>query len=85
MGSGGVGFRVVGPTLSEGLGEVATGAQIDMRLRKDAGSVVRLDAERHGRTGRVKLSLLDLPVRPDQLVELIPSDLRQKLRREIDD
>ena len=61
------------------------GAQIDMRLRKDAGSVVRLDAERHGRTGRVKLSLLDLPVRPDQLVELIPSDLRQKLRREIED
>ncbi len=42
------------------VGEVATGAQIDIRLRKDAGSVVRLDAERHGRNGRVKLSLLDL-------------------------
>lgn len=66
------------------VGEVATGAQIDVRLRKDAGSVVRLDAERHGRTGRVKLSLLDLPVRPDQLIELIPSDLRQKLGRELD-
>jgi NAD+ kinase len=67
------------------VGEVATGAQIDVRLRKDAGSVVRLDAERHGRTGRVKLSLLDLPVRPDQLIELIPQDLRQKLGREVED
>jgi NAD+ kinase len=63
------------------VGEVATGAQIDLRLRKDAGTVIRLDAERHGRTGRVKLSLLDLPVRPDQLQELIPADIRQRLRR----
>lgn len=62
------------------VGEVATGAQIDLRLRKNAGSVIRLDAERHGRTGRVKLSLLDLPVRPDQLQELIPAEVRQKLR-----
>jgi NAD+ kinase len=61
-------------------GEIATGAELAVRLRKDAGSVVRLDAARHGRTGRVKLSLLDLPVRPDQLVELIPADVRQRLR-----
>jgi len=26
--------------------------------------------------GRVKLSLLDLPLRPDQLLELIPPELR---------
>jgi NAD+ kinase len=62
------------------VGEVSTGAQLDVRLRKDAGTVVRLDAARHGRTGRVKLSLLDLPVRPDQLVELIPANVRQRLR-----
>ncbi|SIH55846.1 Uncharacterised protein [Mycobacteroides abscessus subsp. abscessus] len=47
--------------------------------------MVRLDAERHGRTGRVKLSLLDLPVRPDQLIELIPQDLRQRLGREVEE
>lgn len=63
------------------VGEVATGAQLEVRLRKDAGTVIRLDAERHGRTGRVKLSLLDLPVRPDQLIELIPSEVRQRLRQ----
>ena len=67
------------------VGEVATGAQLEVRLRKDAGSVVRLDAERHGRTGRLKLGLLDLPLRPDQLIELIPHDLRQKLHRETED
>ena len=66
------------------VGEVATGAQIDVRLRKDASSVVRLDAARHGRTGRVKLSLLDLPVRPDQLIELIPQDLRQRLSHDLE-
>ncbi|WIE54742.1 NAD(+)/NADH kinase [Curtobacterium sp. MCBD17_003] len=63
------------------VGEVATGAQLEVRLRKNAGTVIRLDAERHGRTGRVKLSLLDLPVRPDQLIELIPSEVRQRLRQ----
>lgn len=55
------------------VGEVATGAQLEVRLRKDAGSVVRLDAERHGRTGRLKLGLLDLPLRPDQLIEPHPA------------
>ncbi|MEV1171676.1 hypothetical protein [Nonomuraea sp. NPDC049784] len=35
-----------------------------------------------GRAGnRVKLSLLDLPLRPDQLVELIPRPLREQAER----
>jgi len=80
-------FDIAEGTLSAALevdglvvGEVATGAQLDLRLRKNAGSVIRFDAERHGRTGRMKLGLLDLPVRPDQLQELIPPDVRQRLR-----
>ncbi|QTX03358.1 NAD(+)/NADH kinase [Agromyces archimandritae] len=58
------------------LAELSAGDELDIRLRRDAGMVIRLDAGRHARKGRIKLSLLDLPVRQDQLLELIPSDLR---------
>jgi len=39
-----------------------------------------LDADSHARRGQIKLSLLDLPVKPDQLLELIPAELREQLR-----
>jgi NAD+ kinase len=42
--------------------------------------VVRLDADTHIARSRIKLSLLDLPVKPDQLLELIPVRLRDQLR-----
>lgn len=55
-----------------------------VRLQLDAGQVVRLDAARHDTRRRIRLSLLDLPLRPDQLLELVPADLRDRslLRRE---
>jgi len=43
-------------------------------------NVVRFDQDRHGARARVKLSLLDLPLRRDQLVELIPEELRDRGR-----
>jgi NAD+ kinase len=49
-----------------------------LRLRADAVSIVRLDAGTYARRNRVKLSLLDLPLRPDQLLELIPQPLRDR-------
>ncbi|WP_243769809.1 NAD(+)/NADH kinase [Amycolatopsis acidicola] len=49
------------------------------RLRQDAAKVVRLAAGAHASRSRVKLSLLDLPLRPDQLLELVPGHLRQRL------
>ncbi|HVV08558.1 NAD(+)/NADH kinase [Amycolatopsis sp.] len=49
------------------------------RLRQDAAKVVRLSAGKHASRSRVKLSLLDLPVRPDQLLELIPGHLRPRI------
>jgi NAD+ kinase len=42
--------------------------------------VVRLDADTHTARSRVKLSLLDLPLKPDQLLELVPARLREELR-----
>jgi NAD+ kinase len=52
---------------------------ITIQLREDAGLVVRFDANRHAQRGRVKLSLLDLPLRPDQLLDLVPTELRQRV------
>jgi NAD+ kinase len=48
------------------------GAVLDVRWRSDAGLVVRLDAAAHEQRQRLKLSLLDLPLLPDELRELAP-------------
>jgi NAD+ kinase len=59
-------------------GELKPGDVISAALRVDAAQVVRLSAEAHASRSRVRLSLLDLPVRRDQLLELIPESLRQQ-------
>ncbi|MGH3096091.1 MAG: NAD(+)/NADH kinase [Streptosporangiales bacterium] len=51
---------------------------LSVRLREGAGKVVRLAAEAHGKRARIKLSLLDLPLRRDQLLDLIPEGLRRR-------
>ncbi|ARC55608.1 NAD kinase [Frondihabitans sp. 762G35] len=62
--------------------DIGEGSVVSVRLRKDAGSVVRLDAGRHGRKGRLKLSLMDLPLRNDQLLELVPPEVRARFARQ---
>ena len=57
------------------------GAELPVRLRTDAVDIVRFDVDAYARRNRVKLSLLDLPLRPDQLVELIPQPLREQAER----
>ncbi|MEV6487813.1 NAD(+)/NADH kinase [Actinoplanes sp. NPDC051633] len=59
-------------------GELARGDEINAGMRVDAAQVVRLSAGAHASRSRVKLSLLDLPLRRDQLLELIPAELRQE-------
>jgi len=44
--------------------------------------VEHIRRERPRSKGRVRLSLLDLPLRRDQLLELIPENLRRGLARE---
>ena len=63
-------------------GTLEPGAALTLRLRADAVNVVRLDADSHNQRSRIKLSLLDLPVKPDQLLELIPARLREQFRQE---
>ncbi|MFI5890066.1 NAD(+)/NADH kinase [Actinoplanes sp. NPDC051513] len=58
-------------------GEPAHGERVTAALRANAAQVVRLSASEHASRSRIKLSLLDLPVRRDQLVELIPPELRR--------
>ncbi|GLZ06630.1 NAD kinase [Actinomadura sp. NBRC 104412] len=58
-------------------GELVQGQWLTAVIRQDAAQVVRLSASEHAQRSRVRLSLLDLPLRPDQLLELIPPDLRR--------
>jgi NAD+ kinase len=58
-------------------GEVRHSDRLTVTVRPEAGQVVRLSAREHASRSRVKLSLLDLPLRPDQLLELIPPELRR--------
>jgi NAD+ kinase len=60
-------------------GELSPGDELTAALRVDAGQVVRLSAGAHQSRSRVKLSLLDVPLRRDQLLELVPEHLRQRL------
>jgi NAD+ kinase len=59
---------------------VEAGIDMVLRMRPNAVNVVRFDQDRHGTRARIKLSLLDLPLRPDQLIELIPEELRERGR-----
>jgi len=58
-------------------GELGPAGTVTIRYRADAAQVVRLSADDHDRRSRIKLSLLDLPLRRDQLLELIPPELRR--------
>ena len=59
-------------------GESAVGDVVTVVTRPDAGLLVRLDDSVAADRSRVKLSLLDLPLLPDELVELVPDDLRPR-------
>jgi NAD+ kinase len=52
--------------------------RLSATLRPNAAQVVRLSAGDHASRSRVKLSLLDLPLRHDQLIELVPPELRRR-------
>src|SRR4051812_42014113 len=60
-------------------GRLEPGAVVDVSLRPDAGQLVRIRGSRAAARSRVKLSLLDLPVLPQELLELLPADLRGPL------
>jgi NAD+ kinase len=60
-------------------GRLEPGAVVEVSLRPDAGRLVRIEGSRAAARSRVKLSLLDLPVLPQELVELLPQDMRDRM------
>jgi len=52
---------------------------LEVAWRPDAGRLVRIAGSRSADRSRVKLSLLDLPLKPQELVELLPEHLRRRL------
>lgn len=62
-------------------GALGHGDELAAVLRREAAHVVRFSSAEHAGRSSVKLSLLDLPLRPDQLLELIPPDLRRDAAR----
>ncbi|MER7459781.1 NAD(+)/NADH kinase [Micromonospora sp. NPDC126480] len=61
--------------------DAATEGAVEVSYRRDAGLVVRLDPRRYQERNQLKLSLLDLPLLPEQLRELLPESLREQLNR----
>jgi len=60
-------------------GRLEIGEILEVEWRPDAGRLVRIEGSRAADRSRVKLSLLDLPVLPQELVELLPEPLRRRL------
>src|SRR3954464_14826248 len=60
-------------------GRLEPGAVLGGPLRPDAGRLVRIEGSRAAARSRVKLSLLDLPVLPQELVELLPPEMRDRM------
>jgi len=55
------------------------GDRVEVAVQAAAGRVVRLDPDVHAQRSRVRLSLLDLPLLPEQLRELLPGEVRERL------
>ncbi|MEJ2867754.1 NAD(+)/NADH kinase [Actinomycetospora sp. OC33-EN08] len=62
-------------------GDLSPSEAVSARLRPDAGLVVRIDPARHARRSRLKLSLLDLPLRREQIADLLPTEVRDEVLR----
>jgi NAD+ kinase len=60
-------------------GRLEAGRVLEVEVRPDAGRLVRIDGSRAADRSRVKLSLLDLPLLPKELLELAPEGLRRRL------
>jgi NAD+ kinase len=58
------------------------GGRVLVHLERQAGQVVRLDPHSHRKRSQIKLSLLDLPLLPEQMCELLPSTRRDELGRQ---
>ena len=61
------------------VGRLDAGEELEVEWRPDAGRLVRIEGSQAAARSRVKLSLLDLPLLPQELLELLPEHLRRQL------
>lgn len=59
-------------------GRLDPGEVLEVEWRPDAGLLVRIEGSQAAARSRVKLSLLDLPLLPQELAELLPENLRPR-------
>ncbi|SDO54619.1 NAD+ kinase [Klenkia soli] len=59
-------------------GRCGPGDALEVSSRAEAGLLVRIDDSVAADRSRVKLSLLDLPLLPEELLELVPEELRRR-------
>ncbi|MGY1780879.1 hypothetical protein [Geodermatophilus sp. SYSU D01036] len=60
-------------------GRLQPGDEVTVSYRPGAGQLVRIEGSRSAQRSRAELPL-DLPFLPAEMVELLPSDLRERLR-----
>lgn len=75
LGTGRIAVEVDGHVTRQVEGDGA----LEVRFQRGAGLVVRFDPRRYRERSQLKLSLLDLPLLPEQLRELLPESVREEL------
>ncbi|WP_409329527.1 NAD(+)/NADH kinase [Trujillonella humicola] len=60
-------------------GRLRPGDEVEVAYRSRAGQLVRIAGSRSAARSRVKLSLIDLPYLPGELLELLPREQRERL------
>jgi NAD+ kinase len=63
-------------------GRLRPGDELEVAYRSGAGQLVRIEGSKSAARSRVKLSLIDLPYLPGELLELLPAEQRARLAAE---
>ncbi len=66
-------------------GRLDPGDELTVSYRSGAGQLVRIHGSRSAARSRAKLSLLDLPFLPDELLEFLPPDVRERMTEDPQD
>ncbi len=66
-------------------GQLDPGDELTVSYRPGAGQLVRIQGSRSAARSRAKLSLLDLPFLPGELLEFLPPDVRERMKEDPQD
>ena len=66
-------------------GQLDPGDELTVSYRPGAGQLVRIQGGRSAARSRAKLSLLDLPFLPGELLEFLPPEIRERMTEDPQD